>query len=242
MPINTDVVTNGPAPGYDAPVPDFLDEAMPNARVSAIVSLDLMVAVWYRLTNRDIKNMAVLLVYCHDKVKAGGKVARRVYKVDVEKLVDDWVEVIVDLSTAHDHAVRTAADKKTSDLLSPILRAPIGQIRKFAELLGTRLKEDKRVPFLIWSCFETITKPIVEDRPAGAAIELRNEIATRIAEVAESRLDRSELVRAMADALQWRPAETLEKVEKEMEKGGRPRLQGRESCLFLQVGDVEVVL
>ena len=47
-----------------------------------------------------------------------------------------------------------------------------------------------------------------------------------------------ELVAAIAGALQWRHPAALERVKEGLAKGGRPRIKGRESCLFLEIEGV----
>jgi hypothetical protein len=63
-----------------------------------------------------------------------------------------------------------------------------------------------------------------------------------VADAVEKNLDRGQLVEAIAGALQWRSGERLEAVKQRLDAGEKPRIRGRESCLFLEAGEEVVVL
>lgn len=223
-------------PKDEIPIPEFLTKV--SARDLALGALDLTImACWWEIGLEDFRRLAYLIRYADHHP---GRRKRRA--MDIDKMVGLWTEVIVDLSTAHDHARRTAADERTDELLGPLLAAPVTQIREFAQKLATRLREDERVPFLVWSSYQRIIEPLILKGPDGPVIELKKRLATEIAEQVEQGLDRAELVAAIAGALQWRHLETLGRVKEKLEQGEKPRLKGRESCLFLEAGGETVVL
>jgi hypothetical protein len=162
--------------------------------------------------------------------------------LDVPDLVAQWVESIVALATAHDHEARSRADHTTDDLLRPLMSAPIADLRAFAVALTTQLRADQRVPFLIWSGFERVIAPLVKLSPEGEILELREQLANEVAELVEKDLDRAQLVQAIAGALAWRDPKALTAIKSGIEAGAKPKLRGRESCLFLEVGSALVVL
>lgn len=214
------------------------------ARAAALATPDLLINLsMAHVALKPLWNLGHMLAYAH-RVAHTGRTRRT--PMDVDALVELWTTVLVDLATAHDHAARSAADERSDELLGPLLTAPIKQLREFAQKLAARLKEDERVPFLVWSTFERLIAPLILLGPEGKTVQLKTQLATEIAELVEKDLDRADLIAAMAAALQWRSPSALEKVKTELEKGARPRLKGGESCLFLHVGEgadeVSVVL
>lgn len=210
------------------------------ARQMARSSLDLIhKASWYEIGLKPFREMALLIRYGGTSRRM---TSRGVTPVDIDHMVSIWVETVIGLSTHHTHAEYTAADHTTDDLLGPLLTAPIRQVREFAAKLGRALEDDERVPFMVWSGFQRVVLPVLQGRPDGEVIELKKHLATEVAELAEKGLDRGELVAAMAGALQWRSSEALTKVKGALEQGEKPRIKGRESCLFLEVAGERVVL
>jgi hypothetical protein len=211
-----------------------------SAREWMLCALDLMVqAAWWEVGCQKVRELYLVLAYADWHSHTGRK--RRI-PMNVDALVAQWVEVIVELATAHDHARRTAADHQTDDLLGPLLTAPIAQIRQFGQQLAAALKADPRVPFLIWSSFERVLEPLILKGPDGELLALKTQLAAEIATLVERGLDREELIVAIAGALQWRAPSRLEAVKAKLEQGEKPRIRGRESCLFLEAGDELVVL
>lgn len=204
---------------------------------------DLLVKVCVMIIGfEEPRKLALLLDYAHYRCVHGSKGGKKKATVDVDQMVQAWVETIVGLSTGHDHATYTDADHSTDDILGPMLTAPIRQIREFARKLAAALEADPRVPFLIWSYYKRVFLPIIESGPDSAAIELKAQLAAEIAQKVEQGLDRGELVQALAGALQWRAPATLEKVNTALGSGEKPRIKGRESCLFLEVAGERVVI
>ena len=155
-----------------------------------------------------------------------GRMSWRVTKVKVDELVEEWLEAIVALSTAHDPDERDAADSKTDELLTPLLTAPIKQVRQLAGKLSSRLREDERVPFVVWSAFQNVVLPLLKDSPDGKIIELKKQLATEVAELVEKDLPRDDFVQAMVGALQWRGPEALDVPDID-EQPGFTRLLGQ---------------
>lgn len=213
-----------------------------SARDMALATPDLLInAAYAAVALGKVRRLGATLFYAH---KYPGR--KRRTPMDVDNMVDLWIEVLVALATAHDHAGRSEADERSDELLGPLLTAPIKQLRAFAQQLAVRLKEDERVPFLVWSTFDRLIAPLILLGPEGKTVALKTQLATEIAELVEKDLDRADLIASMAAALQWRGPKTLEKVKAGLKSGARPRLRGGESCLFLHVGEgadeVSVVL
>lgn len=206
-----------------------------SSREWAVSAVNLVtLAGWWSIGCQHMRDLACMLAYADHYSHTGRK---RRTPVDIDALVPRYVEVIVDLATAHEHTRRSAADHAAEDLLGPLLTAPIAQIREFAQQLSKALREDTRVPWMIWSMFERVLEPLIVKGADGEVLQLKTALAAEIAELVEAGLDREELIVAMAGALQWRSPERLEAVKKGLQKGGKARLTGRESCLFLTVTD-----
>jgi hypothetical protein len=212
-----------------------------DARELTVGSLDMLVRVAQGcIAMEKVRSLALLLAYA-DTCNGMGR-SKRMPIADMDGLVEKWTDVIVGLSTAHEPERHTRADEQTDDLLGPLLVAPIGQVRDFARRLAERLESDKRVPFMVWSSFKRVVLPLILKGPDGSTIELKTTLAREIAELVEQDLPRADLITAIAGALQWRASAALERVKAGLEAGAKPVIRGRESCLFLEVGDAMVVL
>ncbi len=158
--------------------------------------------------------------------------------MDVDKVVEDWMEVILKMSQAHDKDEADEAEAQVDRILTPLLSARIAQIREFYAKLVERMKSDKRVPFMIWRTFEAWHDGFVKPAPDEAIKKLRRDLAEQIANMVEEDV-RPDLKEAMIRALMWREPAQLEEVKEALadakEKGIKPTVTGRQSCLFLSV-------
>ena len=161
--------------------------------------------------------------------------------MDISALVDGWHRAIVVLSTGHSKDDIDHAEFALDELMSPILTAPVRQLREFWTTLERTLKEDTRVPFFVWRMFEMYGKVAVASATDQAIIALKTALAREIAELVEHDVQ-PDIVEALTGALQWRDPETLEQVRDAVKAGERPRIRGKESCLFLVAGGHEVML
>jgi|SRR5579863_2622960 len=204
-------------------------------RSAVIASLDAGRFAWSvrKSPVRRMADLGVILRYGMHFGMCGRKKARRI--VDVEKLVDDWIEAIVGMCLAHDKDTYDAHDAKADKLLGPLLTAPVKQVREFYHKLLERMKADARVPMLVWMGYEAWGAVRVADAPDEGIKRLKNKLAAEIAELVEEPI-RDQIPKAVERALRWRDAETLEKVKETLERGIKPKLRGRESCLFLEAG------
>jgi hypothetical protein len=162
--------------------------------------------------------------------------SRRVKTViDIDQLVKDWIDAIVKLCLAHTKDDYDAADAQTDKLLSPILTAPVRQVREFYAKLEAAMEADPRVPWLVKMGFTAWGAVMVKDAPDEGVKRLKNKLAGEIAELVEMPA-KEQLPEAIKRALRWRSPEALEEIKTELENGKKPKLVGRESCLFLEVG------
>jgi hypothetical protein len=164
-----------------------------------------------------------------------GMTRRKVTVVNVKQMADDWTEAIAALCMAHDKDGFDEADSRADKLLTPLLSAPVKQVREFYHAVRDKLRSDKRVPFLVWVAFEAWGESRIKDAPDEGVIRLKNKLASDIAELVEQPI-REQIPGAIKRALRWRDPETLEKVKETLEAGAKPKLRGRESCLFLEAG------
>ena len=214
----------GAAPGYDAPIPvpqqhGVRDSTMALWEVSRLAQ---------RCAGEKIRNLECLVRY-------GTTVwsRKRKTQVDIPKMVDDWKAVVVTLCTAHGKDAVDAAEYRMDELLAPMLTAPVAQLREFYDGLSKALRSDDAVPFFVWSMFnawgEVIVRPSKDDEKI---IRLRRKLAREVAVMVEKDIQ-PDITAAVVGALMWRDPETLETIKADLEAGAKPRLRGKESCLFL---------
>jgi hypothetical protein len=158
--------------------------------------------------------------------------------MDIDAMVSRWHEMIAGLATAHDKDEADRIESSIEECLSPILTAPVRQLREFAPKLLESLKADRAVPFLVWRAYEVWAEQM-KAAPDEDVISLKTEIAKDIVTMVEADC-KSQLPDAMVRALQWRSPAKLEEVRtvvRAEKAAGRPvHLRGRESCLFLEAG------
>lgn len=162
--------------------------------------------------------------------------------MDIETSADQWVDAMARLCNSHQKHERDQADFDLDQLFTPILTAPVAQLREFAKVLAIKLKAHSGIPYWIWSCYEEVLEKVILTRADEEAIELKVSLAREIAVMAERGLESEDWVGAITNALKWRPPETLERVKGALVQGKKPKLTGKESCLFLDVEDVRVML
>ena len=161
--------------------------------------------------------------------------------MDVPQMVSRWVATVVVLSTANDKAALDHAEYGLDELMAPLLTAPVAQLRQFYTELLTALHADPRVPIFIWAMFDAWGEITVTQAPDQGIRTLKTQLAQEIAELVEKDVQ-PDIMSAIAGALQWRDPATLEKVRDAVKSGDKPRLRGKESCLFLTVAGQEVML
>ncbi len=155
--------------------------------------------------------------------------------MDVEALADRWIEAVVGMCLAHDKDAYDAHDARADELLGPLLAAPVRQVREFYARLLEKMHADTRVPMLVWMGFEAWGEVMVKNAPDEGVKRLKNKLAGEIADLVEEDI-RDQIPQAVRRALRWRDPEVLQEVKERVEAGAKPRLRGRESCLFLEVG------
>ena len=162
--------------------------------------------------------------------------------MDVDALVKKWHTMIVGLAVAHDRDEADRYEAAVEECLAPILAAPIKQVREFYPLLLKSLKDDPKVPFLVWRSYEIWIDQVLSKAPDEDVKQLKTDLAKEISDLVEQDV-RDQIPQALVHALQWRSPEKLAKVKDAVVKaqaaGEKPRLRGRESCLFLEVGGTE---
>ena len=174
---------------------------------------------------------------------------KRRMKVDVDALVKTWTDVIAKFCSAHDKDDLDLAETEIEKLLQPILTAPVRDLRSFYQKLVDTLKADSRIPFFAWRAFETWHELDIKKAPDEDIKQLRRDLAEEIANMVEDEV-KGDLREAMINALMWRNPQKLEQMKETIqegkESGRKPRMKGRESCLFLQIedakGDVQEVM
>jgi len=162
--------------------------------------------------------------------------------MDVQKMVEQWLPLIKQLATAHDVDDRDAASSQLDEYLMPIIAAPVAQIREFYRELVQRMKADEAVPWAVWRLFEFWGENVLDKIEKEEVIGLKTEIAKRIAENSFSQIPKEDWIASMIGALQWRDPERLKEIEMKLEAGHKPRVRGKESCLFLEVDNSQVML
>jgi hypothetical protein len=182
---------------------------------------DMLILIWYSCTQTYTR--------------------KRRTPMDIPAMVQGWTHVVIAMSTGHDKATVDHAEFAIDELMSPLLTAPVKQLRQFWQELEQALKADTRVPFVVWRIFESYGNAIVKQAQDQEIIALKTTLATEIATLVEQDIQ-PDILTAIIGALQWRPPDVLQEIKAEVKRGRKPRLEGKESCLFLVVGDHEVML
>lgn len=185
----------------------------------------------------SLDTLRMFLMYAAENPGRG----RRKRPVDVDALIDKWVPIIRGLATAHDKATVDQCEFRSEEHLLPLTAAPIVQLREFYAKLCDRLEADPTIPFFVWRAFRTWGDVVLAKLPDGGVKRLRRDLAQRLADLVERDIT-PDLNEALVAALQWRDAETLEQMATAVEQGAKPRMRGKESCLFLEVGEHTVML
>jgi hypothetical protein len=194
-------------------------------------------AFYYTIQLKKLKDRLLCLAY-------SCKVPRSpIYKrepMDVDKLVERWMDVVPRLALAHDRDESDQAEAEVEDLLNPILAAPIKQCREFVAKLLEAMKADKRIPWVLWRTLE-VWKENFDKAPDQGIKRLKKKLAAEIVELVDpdSVGVKQDIREAMVRALMWRDPEALAEMKEAIvegaKQGRKPRLKGRESCLFLQM-------
>lgn len=202
-------------------------------RSAVMSSLEVyaMLANAIQSPTRRIASLGMILRYGMQN----GMGRRKRVPVNVEELVGKWIEAVVGMSTAHDKDTYDAHDAKADELLGPLLAAPVKQVREFYFKLLETMKADKRVPMLVWIGYEAWGAVMVKDAPDEAVKRLKHKLAAEIAEIVEMDVQ-DQIPKAIERALCWRDLETLQAVKETLQSGSKPKLIGRQSCLFLECG------
>lgn len=187
---------------------------------------------WIR---RELADFLCLIAYGCERPSRG---IRRI-PVDVETMVVKWKEQIIKLAVAHDVDEKDTASSKLDELLTPLIGAPVAQIRTFYRRLTDELKADKAVPWAVWRMFDYYGANVLDKITAEKELELKKELAAKIAQHSIKEIPMEDWIQSMVGALMWRDSEKLEAIDAALEAGAKPRVKGKESCLFLQVGEGE---
>ncbi len=155
--------------------------------------------------------------------------------MDVEAEIQKWHQALIGLFLSHSREEMDDWDYRVDDLMSVILSAPVAQLREFAKGLLEAMEADPRVPYFLWGPLNGLGEKIL-GAPDEEVIQLKVQMAESIAKLAEKDIQ-PQLHDAVVNALKWRDGALLQKVEIALKEGKPARLKGRESCLFLEVGD-----
>lgn len=199
---------------------------------------------------KAIDELGMLCSYASNRPSRG--VRRKT--MNVNELAEKWEALIIGLATAHDRIERDKWEHEIDEYLTPILSAPVKQLREFFALLVKRLKENKSVPFFVWRSLEVWQDGIVKNAADQDVKELKVRLAREVAELVEEDVKR-DIGEAVVGALMWRDQETLRGIKKTLtaaKKEGsdvkvstQTRAVGRQSCLFLVVeskGEEQIVM
>ena len=210
---------------------ESLARAVINARESLPLGM-VELCTKYEWTNR----LSLLAYACEHPSR------RKRTTMDVEQMVKNWLPLVRQLATAHDIDERDAASSQLDEYLLPIIAAPVAQIREFYNALVAKMREDKTIPWVVLKLFDFWGTNVLSKVNKEEVIGLKTELAKRIAENSFAQIPREDWIASMVGALQWRHPEKLQEIESKLDAGHKPRVRGKESCLFLAVGDSEVML
>jgi hypothetical protein len=204
----------------------------------SVMMVPIVVGLWRIISlDKKVENLAVALTQetCHPSRK------RREPMENLSEFARQWKDVLVKLSISHTREDVDQADYNMEDLFTGLFAMPVKQVREFYDLLLSELKSDESVPYFIWKTVEHWKEQAVGVSQDVEAKMLQAELAGELAAVLEPILS-PQLKEALAESLKWKSAETLTKVRSAVEAGEKPKLRGRESCLFLEVAGTEIML
>jgi hypothetical protein len=232
-----------PDDSHDPAQGDFKFDPPRGVRTELICSYEIPRMMYkvmpHRSAAKKLETLGMLIWYGNLRCSMSRK---RRTPMDVDALVKRWHEVVVGLAIAHDKDAADRYEAAIEECLTPILAAPIKQVREFYPKLLEALKQDQRVPFLVWRSYEVWVNQVIAKAPDEDIKQLKTDLAREITEMVEREV-KDQLPQAMIRALQWRSPSQLEEVKKvvarEQAAGRGVRLKGRESCLFLEAGGEE---
>lgn len=161
---------------------------------------------------------------------------QRRYSMDVDLMVERWKRTVIGLCCSHTKDELDCHEFQMEEWLAPLLTAPVKQIREFARRLVEELEADPRVPFFVHVAFRGYWEVLFKTAPDEDFMYLKTSLAKEIAELVEKDVQ-PDIKAAIAGALQWRSPEMLGKIKDAVKAGAKPRLKGKESCMFLCVDD-----
>lgn len=193
--------------------------------------------------DRPLTKLRCLLMYACEYPSR-----RRRTKMNIPAMVERWIPIVRGLSAGHDKAEIDRCEFLLEEHIMPMLSAPVSQLREFYSVLTAALRDDPTVPYFVWTTFEAWGEAILKNAADGEVITLKKQLALRIADMVEAQVH-ADLREALMGALQWRSEAQLRAVERVLieQPEVKPRLRGKESCLFLVAGEgteqqVEVML
>lgn len=198
----------------------------------------ISISLFQMALKNDIGDYLSLFAYGCERPSRGKKRIR----MDVDAMVKQWLPLIKKLALAHDIDEKDAASSALDELLTPVIASPVDQLRDFYKKLTAAMKADKEVPWSLWRLFDFWGTNVLDQITSQQELVLKKEIAGRIAERSIIAVPPQDWVDSMIGALMWRSPEKLQEIEEKLEQGAKPRVRGKESCLFLQVGESEVML
>lgn len=193
------------------------------------LTFDNVSSQWPRVQKVCLGTVRMVLMYaCQHPARS------RRTPVDVPDMVRRWIPIIRGLARAHDKSSVDRCEFAMDDHLLPLMSAPVRQIREFYQQLATALEADPTIPFFVWSAVKAWGIVILHHAPDEEVKELKTALAREIADMVEKDVQ-PDLGAAIVGALQWRSEKSLEAIRDGVKGGAKPRLRGRESCLFLEV-------
>lgn len=219
----------------------LFDMGVRDAVISApdFVRYAVETAPWLK---KAVDNLALYCYYIHIRPSRG---IRRT-PMNVDEMAAKWEALLVGLATAHTKDEQDRWEHDIDELLTPILSAPVRQVREFFRRLVKRVKENERVPLYVWRSLEIWADQVVLAAPDQQVKELKTLLARQIADLVEEDV-RRDIGEAVIGALMWRDPEQLAAIKRILEEGqGKPeserpkvktetRAVGRQSCLFLVI-------
>lgn len=183
-----------------------------------------------RNSKLNLEGMRMFLMYANEHPSR----SKRRIPVDVDAMIEKWLPIIRGLATAHNKAEVDKCEFDSEEHLLPLCAAPVAQLRDFYKRLCERLEADQTIPFFVWRSFRTWGDVILDKLPDKGVKTLRGALAKEVADLVEKEIQ-PDLNAALVGALKWRDEATLTGIATAVRSGAKPRMVGRESCLFLQV-------
>lgn len=169
---------------------------------------------------------------------------RHMTEEELRQLARDYLVFALRFAQVKTKEEYDALDYRGQDFLEKMMKMTKKNRERHMSILEEMAEQDPDCPYYLKEQIKQrrMLYRLFPKEPLGVTIGLdeRKQLAQEVAAMIEPQLKES-VVKAVADALAWREKPVLEKLKAKVTKEA-VTLKGRESCIFLEVGQEELML